>query len=82
MDRHIINTRAADLAQQHRDPVDVGFAADDAYVRVLRRLMHHMFAAAKTDLQPDGFAAKQRRQVQRCTVGVHIPIDRTGRQRL
>ena len=73
--RKVFDTRFSDLAQKHRNAIDVGFASDDANIRVLATLVHHMLAAAKTNFKPRGLTTKQGVQIQIITIRIHIPVD-------
>ena len=67
------------LAQQHRDAVDVGLAADDPHVGIPPGLMHHVLAADRTRAssqvsRPPNRAGRSSANAIR----VRVPIDRTG----
>ena len=67
--------RLADLAQKHRDAVDIGLGPDDPDPGVRDRLVDHVFTAAEADLQPDRAFAEKRVEVEGRAVGVFVPVD-------
>lgn len=77
----VVDTCAPELAQQHRNTINIGLAANDAYFRICRRLMHHMLTAAKSDFEPSRLATKHNVQIQHVARWVGFPIDRPRRQR-
>ncbi len=78
---HIVQICLADFTQQHGNTVDIRLTADNADLRVLRGLMHHVLTTAKADLQPNRPPAKQTGHIQRRAIRVHIPVDLAGAQR-
>jgi hypothetical protein len=53
-DADVAEIKALDTGEQPGNAVDVGFAADEADIAVLKRLAGQMFAGAEADLEPDG----------------------------
>ena len=52
---HIRQAVGRNPAEQRRDAIQIGFAADKSDIRVARRLPGEMLAGAKSDLKPEMF---------------------------
>ena len=73
MDADIRRAALAQLAEHHRDAVDVGLAADEAVIREAPGHLDEMLAAAEADLEHHRPAAEERGRIDRGPVRVLVP---------